>query len=405
MIILPNGCSCSDLTVHPKNWKTLSASVKSEWYVQYRFYDPKFRNDPRFKKGMLRIVKSGVNFLKTREERRNTIEKIIAVELDLLKNEGYNPITKEFNPPVFNVFEIAPSTTLPNALRLAYDKMQKSKEVMSNIKSALRFIRPVIIKMGMDYLAVSQVKPRHVQLILETVGHDKKKWSAQSFNHYRAYLMMLFEVLIKYGAADFNPVEKVDKQPVPKKLRPLPTIEERRMIDSYFLEHFPNFRRFLHIFFHSGARPVELLRLKYEDIDLKNQFFKVEIKKGVVTDEQERPIKNIAVPFWEDLMSEAKPGQYLFDCKFKPGNKPTTRDQATHIWSIHAMKGLGIKWNLYRLKHANLDETAAILDIKAAAAQAGHTTPVITIKHYALNEKQRMNNKLKEVNNSFTGTD
>jgi len=49
----------------------------------------------------------------------------------------------------------------------------------------------------------------------------------------------------------------------------------------------------------------------------------------------------------------------------------------------------------------NIDETAAALDIKDAAAMAGHTTPVITIAHYALNEKDRQHERLRKVNNSF----
>ncbi|MBK7882513.1 MAG: hypothetical protein IPJ81_00725 [Chitinophagaceae bacterium] len=56
---------------------------------------------------------------------------------------------------------------------------------------------------------------------------------------------------------------------------------------------------------------------------------------------------------------------------------------------------------MYSLKHSNLDETSAILDINAAARMAGHTSTVITMKHYAIGEKERQNNLLKEVNNKF----
>ncbi len=40
MISLPNGCHCSEMTVFPKNWDKPGSSVKKDWYLSYRFYDP-----------------------------------------------------------------------------------------------------------------------------------------------------------------------------------------------------------------------------------------------------------------------------------------------------------------------------------------------------------------------------
>jgi hypothetical protein len=64
-------------------------------------------------------------------------------------------------------------------------------------------------------------------------------------------------------------------------------------------------------------------------------------------------------------------------------------------------KKLGVKEDFYSLKHLNLDETASILNINDAAAMASHTSTVITLKHYAVNEKSRQNKRLKLVNNKF----
>lgn len=64
-------------------------------------------------------------------------------------------------------------------------------------------------------------------------------------------------------------------------------------------------------------------------------------------------------------------------------------------------KKLGIKADIYSLKHSNLDETAAILDVKAAQNQAGHTAPVITIERYLGGENERKHNRLKTFNNNL----
>ena len=57
--------------------------------------------------------------------------------------------------------------------------------------------------------------------------------------------------------------------------------------------------------------------------------------------------------------------------------------------------------DFYSLKHLNLHETARILDAEAAAKMACHTSPVITLKHYLVNEEERKMEKLKKVGNEF----
>ena len=49
MIILPLFCTCSALKVNPKNWQSAKVSIKKDWYVYYRFYDPVFKENPTYK--------------------------------------------------------------------------------------------------------------------------------------------------------------------------------------------------------------------------------------------------------------------------------------------------------------------------------------------------------------------
>ncbi len=109
------------------------------------------------------------------------------------------------------------------------------------------------------------------------------------------------------------------------------------------------------------------------------------------------------MPYWVELMDMAKPGDAIFGKGLVPGTVPCLRDFITKKWHRQVKKGLGIKKDMYTLKHLNLDETAEILDIKQSAKMAGHTSPVITIRHYALGEKGRQNERLKQVNNKFAG--
>ena len=94
MINLPNQCYCSELNVFPKNWKSNKVSVKKDWYITYRFYDPTFLNSIKDKKGKLTMVK-GMNHFKTISERKTETETIIDKELQKLKG-GYNPILNKY---------------------------------------------------------------------------------------------------------------------------------------------------------------------------------------------------------------------------------------------------------------------------------------------------------------------
>ena len=50
-------CYCSDLKVYLKNWLAPKASTKRDWYIFYRFYDPKFKGNPQYKEGKLVLLK------------------------------------------------------------------------------------------------------------------------------------------------------------------------------------------------------------------------------------------------------------------------------------------------------------------------------------------------------------
>lgn len=100
-------------------------------------------------------------------------------------------------------------------------------------------------------------------------------------------------------------------------------------------------------------------------------------------------------------MWEVVYNRHVFSSNFKPGKTCTTTKRMGNKWKQYVKEGLGIDIDFYALKHLNLDETAAILDAEAAAKMDGHTSTVITLKHYLVNEEERKMEKLRRVNNDF----
>ncbi len=141
--------------------------------------------------------------------------------------------------------------------------------------------------------------------------------------------------------------------------------------------------------------------MKVCDVDLNNQVFKVLVKKGRSQRECLKPIKNIALDFWKEQFENSCGNDYVFSSTFKAGKFKLQPKNITKKWKLFIKDELKIDVDFYALKHLNLDETSNQLNAEAAAKMAGHTSTVITLKHYLVNEEQREMEKLKRVSNKF----
>lgn len=146
-----------------------------------------------------------------------------------------------------------------------------------------------------------------------------------------------------------------------------------------------------------------MVNLQGKNVDLEMQMFKVRIKKGKEIREAWKPIKDVALPYWQEVMEDCTDEMWVFNSDFKPKlrKKPIRAEYITRRWKRIVKDELKIQADFYSLKHLNTDETAALLGIEAAAAQNSHTTTVITMKHYAIGEKARQMERLKKVGNTF----
>ena len=59
----PNGSTVPAISVCPKNWKSKAAKISIDWYIIYRFYDPRFKKPKQ-------VMMKGMNQFKTLAERQ-----------------------------------------------------------------------------------------------------------------------------------------------------------------------------------------------------------------------------------------------------------------------------------------------------------------------------------------------
>ncbi len=400
MKTLHEDCWRSDYLVSPKDWDKKGASVKKDWYIVYYFHDPSFKDDPKLKYGKLRMIKGGINKLKTLAERRDAIPFLMKEEDNLLLEERYNPITKKYLPkPIQRVYVIDPATPLTVALDTILDKIKCSKSAHDSIRLVLKEFKAVAEKLGFGRQPVKETTRAQIRAVLDYHSDHRKKWSNNQWNHHRAYLMMAFSELTELEAIGANPVQGIRKQKVVRNIRQTLTGDERVKVDQHLAETYPAFRRYVQCFFHSGARNTELLRLQGKDVDLKFQRIAILVLKGRNYVREWRPIKDVALPFWIEAMEDCGQDDYVFSEGFISGNRMLSPKIPTRTWMHKVKKPLVITADLYSLKHLNSDETAALTDLATAAAHNAQRTKVIEL--YAQGEKERNLERLKKVSNTF----
>lgn len=412
MIQLPHGCKCSPLKVHPQNWNDAGASVKKDWYIYYRFHDPLFRN--KYPKGKLVMVK-GMNEYKTLAERRAVTKDLIKNELQNLQQFEFNPINgtmKQPEEPDISEYIIDPATPLCEALKAASERLKLARETHKDIRSVLKYFNQAAEQLRLHGKAIRDIKRRHVRMILDQIGKNKTadpkaSWTATTFNFYRGYLMIIFKVLVDHDIIETNPVKEIEKQKTVQKLRQTLTDEQREKVDRLLRARNYRLWRFMHIFFHSGSRIIEITRVKGSDVDLDRQEVNYFVKKGKQYRWVVRPIKDIALPLWKQAMVNCGPDDYVFSEGLQPGPKQIRAEQITRRWRLWVKtakddngKPLGIEADFYSLKHLNTTSLVEQVGISLAAKQNQHTPAVLT-KYYDVKGKDRELELLKKVSNTF----
>jgi integrase len=389
MISLPNNCRRSNLSVHPSDWKTTKASIAITWYISYRFYDPGTIKPKR-------IIIKGMNIFKELAKRQAATKLLLTEELARLQ-DGFNPISGRCKDESGILDH---GTLIIPALRQARDMIQCGRHTRDAIRKSLVHIEKSIFQLNFDMIPISQIKRKHIRFILDQVGKAKGGWTAPSFNHYRSYLIMLFNELEELEITEIS-ITKIKKKPVVATIRETLTIDQRGKINAHLKAKSYAFWRFSHIFFHSGTRISEIMRVRLQDVDLPGQRYKIIVLKGRNKKEVWKTIKDIAVPLWSEICASAAAGDYIFSKDLVPGPTLISERQITKRWRIHVKKFLGIDADFYSLKHLNTTETVDQLSDQDAAKLNSHSSTAMVRSIYDVKRDSRQHERLKKVSNPF----
>lgn len=400
-IFLPHGCRVGKISVHPANWESPEADPSATWYIFYRFHDPRYRQ--KYPKGYP-VQLRGMNDIKTLSTKRRVTRGLIENELRKLA-AGLNPILGHIIPA--SEREISPDCPFEAALKKAFEMLPPSK-TKKEVGKALVHIGQAIKRLQYSALEIGEVRRRHAFAILQEISSCReaatgKPWGAASYNHYRSYLIMLFRQLDIAEACEVN-LQKIPVRKGVKKRRIMPTDEELVLIDQQLQERFYSFWRFKEIFFRSGARMAELMKVRAQDVEMGRFGFWVTIyKRGGDAEQVFKTITPAVEDLWRELLTEAGPGDYLFSRDLRPGASPISEHQVTKRWRVHVKEKLGIQADFYSLKKKNTTDvvSAALEKIRAAQQVAAdinsHTSTGMVQKHYDDLASERLHHQLRAI--------
>lgn len=429
MKYLFGGCYRSDFAVFPKNWKSQKASLKKPWHVFYRFYDPANKElHPGGKDVRLRAM----NKFKDLADRQTAMQEAIDIELDLIDGQGYNPITDVYMAPEpveeksTVPYEVTPDTPLIDSLTKAFELVDGVKQTRDDIRSVLKYFAQSAEMLQKDRIPLKDIRRADLIYILKNcknltvelrrksgIVKVQKIWNANQFNTYRKYLSILYSQLVIMEVVDYNPVDKIpveqDESDQEKTPRATLTKKQGAMVNEILFEEAPNFHRWVHIFFHSGARVKELMRVQGKNVDVAGQRFRVLVKKRKKKVWVSKTIKDIALPFWIEAMKGCQLEDFVFGLDFLPASGPVHAQMPTRWWK-RLIKEKGIDVDLYALKHQN---TTTMVDMmieetsrreaaqRAAAAHNSHTSEAMVVEIYDTKGEERKHEQIKKVNNTF----
>lgn len=392
---LPNNCRRGNISIHPANWKDCGAKgLKENWYIKYRFYDGSGQTK--------QVMISRFNKYDNLKDRRTAIDEALTQLNYELEYLGYNPISGNTQKPAITPEneEINKWTPFIESLNYAKSKMQVSESTMKNeTEWVLKWVGEAAKSLKYDAVPIWDITLKHLYLICEKASYKAdKSYSGAKFNRNKKVLRQLYKKLLMLEVVQANFPLSLERQKEPaRKKKVVLTTDERKKLIEHLEKSSPRFLLFIQIFFHSGARRTEMLRVKVSDVDFKRQVITYLVMKGKRYEYKERPMKDIAVQYWKEAIKGGKSSDYVFSGHLGPGSQEIPVNVIKLRWQ-RLCKKLNINTGIYSLKHLNTTETKKLIGTKGAAIQNAESEEMIK-KHYDIEHEQDENELIRGVNN------
>lgn len=364
--IYTGGVSISDWSKLSKSQK--ETALSKDWFVYYSFRDPKTQKLKRQP-----YIKAGVNKLKTKRERVAFLRTMKEALLSLLK-AGFDPYKdnsvleaqlfdkkntstisneakKTENPPKqthqSNVDEKSIEEVFEIGLRLKEKLMNKNS--FTKYKSRINRFSKWLKKEGYEKQSITSIDKK---IVINYLNEISQQSSARNRNNTRTDISSLFQVLEDNELIVENYVKKINVlKSIPTRNKTYtPKLQED--IYNYLQKNDQHLLLFIQFISYNFLRPIEVCRLKVEDIDVTDKKLYVKAKNSPV---KIKIIPEILLKQLPDL-SIKDPKSFLFTQNSIGGewniDETNKRDYFTKKFkTIKEHFGLGKEYGLYSFRH------------------------------------------------------
>ncbi|WP_268846557.1 tyrosine-type recombinase/integrase [Flavobacterium aestivum] len=328
-----------------KKWKTLSeaqkqAALKKNWYLYYSFRDPETNLLTRQPN-----IKDGVNWYKTKEERLEILEKY-RISLSIVLKNGYNPYTPD------DTVEEDVILTIEEAFAMGIKLKEKvlAEKPFATYKLRINHFKEWLYKKQFIGKPITAITKKAAQTYLNEIV---AKTSARNYNDARGILSSLFQVLQDNDVIADNFILKIPTLKSTPKRNKTYTQTVQEQIFKDLKEKDSQLLLFILFISYNFLRPVEVCRLRVEDIDI--------IGKRIYIKAKNKPVKTKIIP---EIMLRELPNlenknkkHFLFTPngigEWVTKNEDDKRGYFTKRFNRVVKKplGLGIEYGLYSFRH------------------------------------------------------
>jgi integrase len=325
---------------------TANGDTRQRWHIEF-WYTLPTGEKKRYR------VRGNVNRIKNKDERYKQLIEIQKYYTELLQS-GWSPVSDVLDTKTENH-----RITIYYCLNkiIEYKKSYASPTYFRTFRSRVRLFADWLLSEQIHQLHPAQITRIHIIEFI-TYLSNVRRIGNRTRNNYLCDLTTAFDEMIKYDSqwVQLNPCEHVNRVPTRSNLNEPYDSATLKLVSDYMRDNNRNLYRFCRMFMYLGIRPIEAVKMKVGDINLKTGKFFVPASNEKTGLRKHKPI----VQFIKDeleYLNDYPEEYYIFSTKGIPSPQPTTRDYFTKEFNKVKQKlKLPSKFTMYGLKHTFIVE-------------------------------------------------
>lgn len=336
----------------------LADDVKSKWFVYFSYWDDAKQPSSgyvRFKIYEDRSIglKQG-NKITSYKEKLEYFTKL-ATHLNNKLSKGWSPFgdgySRKHDPSYISIDQ-----ALRNILEFRQSSMAET--AYKSFKSHVKGFQNWLVLQGYSYLQCKEIGRRQISEFLFSV-QAKNNLSNRTINNYLIDIRSCYSVMKKLEYIHENPADEIEFLKAKSDKHEVFDMDLLKQVSDYMAENLPYLQLYCR-FIWMGFRPIEIVRLRISDINLKTNTISLRASNEKTGDTKYRPILRTFRAEIENMQIHKYPNSYfLFSAKKRPDAVGTTRDYFTDKFEkVKKHFDLPSNYTMYGLRHTMAVELA-----------------------------------------------